>query len=280
MRGLRNTELELRVELTDVDGKAADADADPTITVRRDSDGTAVATDAATAKVDDETGIYSFSLTPAQTAEVELFHAEWTATIDGTAGQIFRTDAEAVGGYLCSLGAIAGEVADGTPTATLREARDWAEDILEQECGAMRARYAAENLTPYTASLLLSHTPVQRLLAVTNGSAGALDAGQLASLQLGPAGDLTGAAWTTTGVRVAYVYGEDRPPAPISRAAVQLAKFYIDEAPSDYDQRATRIDTEEASYQLVTAGVREAITSLPEVNAAIAQFGRSGSPLF
>lgn len=283
-RILRGTAAQVSVTLTDVSGAPADATGAVAVSVERDSDGTVVASGNATHGA---TGVYTFALTPAQVAEVDLLNVTWTATIASVANQAFLTQAEIVGARLCSLAAITDAGATGDTTA----ARDWAETTLEDACGkAFRPRYAKDTIVPQSASwataqvfsgidftnLLLIHKDPIKILAVTvDGTA--LTQTEIDAITIAKSGLLTRTpGWGGDPCTIAYTYGFSSVPEPVSRAAVRLARAYLTPNPSDYDERSTRVDTPEASYSLVTPGVRGAITSLPEVNAVIQMYGASG----
>lgn len=275
-QALRDTRAKIRVTLTGADGAAVAADSGwPKVTITRDSDGTAIITDAATI-AETGTGAYSYTLTPAQIPDVEKLTATWSATIGTATGHSFVTEVEVVGGYLCTLEAIDTATAVATTTDTLRDARRWAETVIEDACGvAFRPRYARETLDgPGGTDLLLSRRRPLALRSVTIGGT-ALTSTELAAIEMTRGGKLyRSAGWGTgrEGIDVVYEHGYKTPPARISRACVRLARSYLSEAPSDYDERATRVDTDAASYSLITAGVRGAHTSIPEVNQAINEY--------
>ncbi len=276
-RVLQNTKSEIRVTLISEGVAVAPSTGTVTVTITRDSDGTAVVTGAAApAAAPAETGVYAYSLTPANLAELDILKAVWSATING-AVQSFTTYVEVVGGWLTSLKAITDSLPSGTTATTARlvEARNFAETFLEDECGvAFRPRYRKETLDGSgNTELLLSSPRPQRLLTSTvNGTA----ISDLSTITLSPTGTLYNLGyWSDARARnvaVAYVHGHQAPPEPISRAATKLARHYLVANPSDYDERATSITTDEAAYSMVTAGVRGQMTSIPEVNTAIAQY--------
>lgn len=76
-------------------------------------------------------------------------------------------------------------------------------------------------------------------------------------------------------VLVTYTHGYESVPGRVKRAAIKLTKrFLVDTPVSD---RATSMTNPEGATQfLVTAGVRGAITDVPEVNAIIDQYGVGG----
>lgn len=274
-RILRDTQATVYVTLTGADGAAADATGTPTVAAVRDSDGTTAASGNAVDATG--TGVYSFTFTPAQIPEVDLLTVTWTATIGGAASQLFRTQVEIVGGWLCSLEAIQASLPSSvTPTATqLQAARKWAEDWLEQACGvAFRPRYRRETLDGNGTDLVVGQPSVTSVISASVGGT-ALTGSEISALSIDSLGILYSSAGWTEGrqnVAVAYIHGFSEPPSPVVRAAVKLARYYLLEDPTNYEERATSITTEDATYSFVTAGVRGARTSIPEVNQVIDEY--------
>ncbi len=70
--------------------------------------------------------------------------------------------------------------------------------------------------------------------------------------------------------------GYPYPPPRVGRAALLLAKRFLVDSP--HSDRATSITTEDGTTQfLVTAGVRQAVTDVPEANAVIEEYGLRGA---
>lgn len=275
MRVLRDTQAQIRVTLTNTEGAAADATGTPTVTIVRDSTGATVVSGAGATDVTG-TGVYAYTLLPSQIPEVDILEATWSATVEGQSQQ-FVTQVEVVGGWLCSLEDIKGSLPVSMQTTTnreLSEAREWAEDLLEQACGvAFRPRYGKETVDGTASADLLLSTPAA--LKVLSASVGgeAIATGEVSPQLTGSLYREAGWARGRENVTVAYVHGFSSPPAPVRRAAVKLARAYLIEDPSNLNERATSISTEEATYSLVTAGVRSARTSIPEVNQVIEEYG-------
>lgn len=95
---LKGTQGKLRVSFY-VDGALTDATAGVTVSVTR-LDGTSLV--AAQAATKDSLGVYSYTLTPAQTATLDLLTAVWSGAFEGAA-QTVTTYHEVVGGQLFSL---------------------------------------------------------------------------------------------------------------------------------------------------------------------------------
>lgn len=272
-RVLRDTGAEIEFLVTDAAGEGAQATGTPTVSLMRDSDGVTVTPSSVT---HDEDGRYTATLAPTDIPEVDVLSGFATATVDSVANQKFPVNVEVVGGYLCSLKAIAGEVPDKT-AAEYRAAREWAEDTLEQACGvAFRPRYRRVSLDgPGTGTLFAPDPRPTALLSasitgtdLTNDEIDAVtirDAGVFERVGFWAAGD--------GNVALTYVHGHPVPPAPVRRAAVKLAAYFLTNDPSDYFDRATSLSTEDgATYSLVTPGVRGASTPIPEVNQVIEEF--------
>jgi hypothetical protein len=72
-------------------------------------------------------------------------------------------------------------------------------------------------------------------------------------------------------VTVHYVHGYNYPPGAITRAGLILSREYL--IKSDIPGRATATTVGDQLFRITVAG-RDGVTGLPEVDAAIAQFGR------
>ena len=71
---------------------------------------------------------------------------------------------------------------------------------------------------------------------------------------------------------IEYLYGCDSVPAQVSRAVLELAAYML--RPSNRPIGATGESTDAGYIHFVNAGMNGAATDIPEVNAAIEQFGR------
>lgn len=269
---LRSTSCELRLSMNDA-GEAVAADELPKLVVRREN-GEVLIEEATSTGAEGE---YSFVLTPAQTALLDVLETTWTAKVEGVE-QTFVTHNEIVGGFLTTLAAIKAALPNSvTPapsTDGLIAARNLAELWLEDTCSvAFRPRYAREEMDGSGRPKLLLGTP--RVLSIRDVSIGgaAVEAGTLKIN--GPAGTVWNPGGWPEGfqnVSVAYEHGYKVVPAQVSRAATRLARHFIVENPSDYDERSSSMSTETAHYTFITPGMGGAITSIPEVNAVIEEF--------
>lgn len=251
---------------TGPDGEG-EAPTTPTVTITRDSDGTAIVTDGAAA--DEGNGVVSFALDPTTIPDVDRLTAVWSATGDLSV----ETEAEVVGAPIATHALVASALTDvGGAAASAGNIRlnvERAGWFIEQRCGvAFRPSYNRETLYGDGTNCLLAGKP--RLRRIITATLDGTDV--LADLTITTWGEVARDAAFPAGskLELTYEHGWPSPPEDICRAAVKLAREYLQKDPSNYDQRAGRIDTESASYGfLVTAGTNGAETSLPEVNEAI-----------
>jgi hypothetical protein len=261
------------------DGVATDAAATPTVDVYKD-DGTQIVT-AQNATDVTGTGNYSFTLTTTETANLDILRFVWTGNW-GQAGEKVTTYVEVVGGVLFTIGharaLTALENASTYPDADILRMRTVAEQALEDACGvAFVPRYKRETLSGNGLTrLLLSQPKVRTLRSITiDGTAYTVD--ELADVSTYASRAMYNAAGFTYGtanVVVTYEHGHSYPPGRVSHAALMLAKRWLIDGP--IDDRATSMTTEDGTFSLVTPGVRGAYFDLPEVNAVVMEYGRSG----
>lgn len=87
----------------------------------------------------------------------------------------------------------------------------------------------------------------------------------------------SGGRWTCGDPAVAiYEYGLEHPPEPIVDAAMELAS--ASEVAPAIPRRATAMTSEIGAWRITVAG-RDGPTGLPDVDVALAQFGRSDPPI-
>lgn len=257
----------------------ADSDSLPgsaSVEVKSDAGAVLIASTAATGTE----GEFEYELPTSATESLDRLQAIWTA-----AGETQTTYADVSGGFLTSLAAIKGAVPSGTSPndGELRAARILAEDALEDACYVSFApRYRRETLD----GVALERGRLRSLRELkVNGAAIASTAsvrvvdrryitkGQFFGNYWGGVNDLLPASMTPQVIEVAYEHGWDSPPPLVSRAITRLGAFFLTPDPSDYDQRATSISTDEAHYSLITPGLAGAIFALPEVNAVVQRYG-------
>jgi hypothetical protein len=239
----------------------------PKVTVTRDSDGSAIATDGATKEEGEgEDTYYTFDLSGEDLSEVDLLTAVWS---DGDSS--YTTYAEVVGSFVTSLKAIKKKFGQAADDDDVNEKREIATRNIESACGvAYRARYGKATLEGTgTHELLLSSPQLLRVLNLSvDGEA--LSDDELDALTVHRVGAIVrDARWPEgASIEVAYVHGyESFPPAALP--VRDLAAYLLTPSPTDWDERATAVSTDQGSYSIVVPGVRGAVFPLPNVNAFV-----------
>lgn len=265
----RESSATITARATDGAGMAVEPDS-AKVTITRDSDGEVIA-DGAAVQVDGSK--LACTVKAEDVPRVDLLHVTWEIVADGAASTL-RQQVGVVGAFICSLQEIA-EAVEGSarsePTPEqLAAARAKAETLLEERCNvAFRPTYHREVLRGEGGEELVVSRP--RLLSVRSVtiSGRPISIGEVAPSIAGTVVRADG--WPEGAeIEVAYEHGWPMPPDDVREAAIKLARDYLLADPSDYDQRAGRIETAEAVYGfLTTAGVGGAVTSIPEVNAVI-----------
>lgn len=213
----------------------------------------------------------------------------WTGTIDGTT-VTWTEDIELVGGYLFEISDLraqdrAFENLDKYPTDALKLVRNWVEDVIEGPRAADIAfvprgrRVTVQGPSDLTQNAAYGlEVPDYELRTVYSGSVNgtALTNTQLANFVCDDnyiwRTDTTWAAGHRN-IKLHYAHGYDRAPGAITRAALMLAREYL--VKSDLPGRATATSIGDQMFRLTIAG-RDGVTGLPDVDAAIEQFGRKG----
>lgn len=251
---LVNTPAKIRATFTGGDGEAV-APSSPTVTVVRDSDNEEIVSGDSADVVDDK-AVYTFN--PADLPGVDRLEATFT---EGATSAV--VEVEIVGGFLCSLEAIS-DASEQTDPEILRGLRETAERRLEDACGvAFRPRYARETLLGDGTTELLLRRP--RPLSVIAATLDGDDV--LAELSPTSGGTVTRSAGFPCGAEldIAYAHGWGSCPEPISQAAVKFAATLAENA----DDRIQRFREDDQEVWLTVPGTGGALTSIPEVNAAI-----------
>jgi hypothetical protein len=185
------------------------------------SDGTVL---VSSATADDEgTGVFAYTLSPAQTATLDTLTAAWTVEFDGVA-QTVQTTVEIVGGFIVSLHELAGVLTSLTQ-AQLAEKRVRIEQRLEKALRyACVPRYSLETRYSRAGDILTRHRfrAVRSIVVLRPNMADwTLSGGQLANLSVEPWG-VRGVPAVGT-VRIGYEHGRDYPDSDITEAALLLA---------------------------------------------------------
>lgn len=270
-RLVRNRQGVLHLDLYDGD-TLADADALPVVEVLR-ADGTVLSSGNAV-KVPATTGEYTYEPALAELDELGPLVAEWTLSLNGLAGQVFRTYHELVGGPVVELGVLRKfEPLDDDSTyddASLALVRDLAIYALEDEC---RTAFVRRRRTDVMGELgkyaVIERTRGATLASVSDGGT-ALDAASLAALRFGKGGLVMGRAAWHAPASLTYDYGYEVPPPRVARAVCLLAAEWAQE---NFDpaipSRATLVTSDAGTMRLVTAGEFGRGFDIPEVNAVV-----------
>ncbi len=266
----------LTVTATDEAGTATVISGPATIVVY-DGSGAQVATGV---PVVTEAGALTFNLAASSVPRLDTYRAVWNATV-GIADQEWATDFEIVGDFIVDVADIRGfdrafADAEKYPDDYVRGCRDQIEEQLEENgmC-AFRPRGARETLSGNGMSrLVLRNCDVRGIYSIAIDGV-PLTSDELAAVRF--AGNVLHRdmlPWPRgfASITVHYSYGFDRAPGPIRRAALILAKEHI--VPSTtLPARATASTIGEMQYRITIAG-RDGFTGIPDVDAAINQFGR------
>lgn len=254
----------------DADGRPVDpSPATATVAVRRD-DGTQVASGAATRV---EAGVFSFTLTPAHTAELDRLVASWESALG-----VVETIVEVCGGVFFTIAEARrvrplGDEADFPPSA-IASARTLVEQALEDACGgiAFVPRFAVETIDGEGGrSLLLGRSRIHRVRSLhLDGQALAPD--EIAEIETSRTGRLRRRTPWPRGlgsIRVAYEHGYATVPLRVARAALLQTRRWLEESP--IDERATELRTDGGVVLL--AGGDGLDFDIPEVNAVVERYG-------
>lgn len=268
-----------RVRAASVIDSGADVPSGPVVATLHDGTGTQTA--SGTSAVSGGAVVWDI---PAEgMPRLDSYQVQWS-TPDAT----WTTDIELVGGHLFTVGQMRkppSGLADPVkfPDDLCEDVRVSVEDTIEQASNVawvprggrcllvLDPRPGGPVSTPRIGWLTLPHYMVREVYSVTVGGV-PLTADELASLTICDDTLIRSTPWPTgTPIAVHYVHGFGRPPAPISRAALRLVRdVAID---TGLPSRATATSIGDQMYRLTIAG-RDGVTGLPEVDAAIAQFGR------
>jgi hypothetical protein len=248
-----------------------------TVTITR-ADGSAVVTGAPTTRTG--TGVFTYTLSPSQTAQLDNLTASWTSAL-GT----ITTAVEVVGGHACSLAEIRARSQALTnttnyPDSKLIAARNLAEQAFEDVANvAFVPRYALESVDGRgTTFLMVTHRKVQVVrsasIAYYGYPATVLTTDDLAAVRVT---GLRRLQWTSQwspgyrNVTVGYEHGYDRAPLRVAQAVALLAKNWLLTGP--IDDRALQLAADGATMSLLTPGVRGSHFGIPEVDQALKDYG-------
>lgn len=280
IRKLATGNYTFTVGTVDDDGNNVNAQAPRTVTIR-DGSGTSIFTGTP----DHTDHILTISVPAATITKLDTYTLTWTAAVGGVTTTWVST-VEIVGGYLFEIADLRASdraFADQGkyPSATLREIRAWVEDVIEGPRAANVAFVPRGNRVTIDGTgrtaIMLPDLEIKSIYAITVGTT-AWTTPQIATLTIDD-----GVVWLTTSSPIAtwteghrnitihYTHGEDLAPGAITRAALMLAREYL--LKTDIPGRATATSIGDQMFRLTIAG-RDGVTGLPEVDAAIQQFGR------
>lgn len=240
------------------------------ITITRDSDGSAVVTDAETTHVTGEPESWTYEVSGSDFADLDILTATWT---DGSS--TYTTQVEVVGGYVVSLAAIKNKLGEDASDDELTRAREQALDDIERACHvSFRPRYRKERLSGSgTNRLLLGRRQPRRILSLEVEDS-PLSEADIDALILEPSGVVVRTSTWSQGrsnIVATYEAGYEFY-TPAQRPVRDLAAYYLTVSPTDWNDRATGYSNEYGTYSLVTPGVRGASFPLPIVNSFVEGF--------
>lgn len=278
-RILAGSAATLSWQYLDQDGEPADPGT-VTVGVTR-ADGTAV---VATGTATTGTGANprEVSLTPTQTATLDLLTATWTRTTDSVE---YHTRIAVVGGFYFTLAAARASdpvLADDVKytAAVIQAARSEIENEFEAICEvAFVPSHRRETLDgPGTGQLLLPTPLPRRVLAVTeladDGTETAWPAADIAAIRPDETGLVFSPRTFPCGNRnviVAWEHGWDQPPPDVRQAALLRLRHRVTRPRSAVPDRATTFQIEGGNvYRLDTANARG--TGIPDIDAVLDRF--------
>lgn len=241
---------------------------------------------AGTATSGSSTNPRTYTLTAAQTVNLDLLTVEWT---DQTTAVTYTTYAEIVGGFYFSIAELRAWDASITlsayPDATVRSARRHVEEQCEKITGrAWVPRYRRVRTNGRGDGSLLLEPSIR---AVREGTIDgvALTSDELAALVPNPGVGFVWRSdfgrWTsgTSNVVLGYEVGADRPPEDLKRAAMLHCRHVLGTPKAGVDSRATQFSPiEGGTVLLATPGRFGWETGIPEVDAVYLRYaaGRVG----
>lgn len=280
IRQLASGDYLFTVATVDDDGGNVTAQAPYTV-VLKDSAGTTVASGTPTHH-DHE---LNYTLAASTITKLDTYTLTWTATVSGST-TTWTSTVEIAGGYLFEIADLrnedrALENAAKYPTALIREIRAWAEDVIEGPRAANVAFVPRGNRVTLDGTgrnaIMVPNLQLRQIYSVTVGAT-AWTSEQINTLTIDDGVIWLGASspiatWTEghQNIKIHYRHGYNYPPGAITRAAMLLAREYL--LKTDIPGRATATSIGDQMFRLTVAG-RDGVTGLPEVDAAIQQFGR------
>lgn len=247
--------------------------------------------------------VFSADIPVATLPKLDTYTLVWSATVAGVLNE-WSTSLDLCGGYLFEIADLRSfdrAFADTTryPTETLRKVRTWVEDLIEGKHAARVAfvkrgrRVVMSGNSPDLnkgfypllygndfRDLIVPDFEVRSLYSASINSVALTDT-ELAGIAINDNILYRGAgvqwpAWPygKNNLSFHYVHGRDRVPGAITRAALLLAREYL--VKSDLPARATATSIGDQLFRVTIAG-RDGVTGIPDVDAAIEQFGRTSA---
>lgn len=184
-------------------------------------------------------GVYSYTLTAANTAILDTYREVWTPTFSGD--QKTQTKYyEVVGGFYFSIAELRefdaaltlAAYSDQKVINAREKAEGFIENVTKKSWAPRGARETLNGTGKSDLALPYEHIPIRSLvsLSVTSGTTvDTFDATELADVSISATGYLTRKTlgyWTSgyRNVSAFYEYGEDQPPEDVKEAAMLLAQ--------------------------------------------------------
>lgn len=246
-----------------------------TVRVNRDNGDLLRATTPATPGT---TGVYTFALTTADTAQLDILKATWTSP---TLGERV-THHEVVGNTYVAVAEVRAlpKLNDVVkyPLAVIEDALRSAEALIERYTGvAFVRRYRRESVDTmaYSVEVSVSGHPVRKVLSADYDGVSQTVATWLV-FDHGAIGLPQGYHFPNGSlVNVAYEYGYDTPPEDLKRAVLMLVRAWLLEDQSRIPDRSTGTRNEFGDVTWSVINNREHPTGIPEVDAILVGYKRN-----
>lgn len=226
-------------------------------------------------------GQWTYTLTVAQTASLDLLTAVWK---DGSSNTLATTYHEIVGGYYfteAEFKALFPQVK--VDAARFREVRTEIERLTEDHCGvAFVPRYARERYDGTGTPKLYLDRPRPRTVAsvrvyTDSTTYTSFTATELAELRLEPWGvvreNLSVFTAGRRNILIEYEHGYDRPPDDLRRELMTLARHRINMAASSVPDRTLSFTTPEGeTHRQAVPGLSRWTTGIPSVDEALNRY--------
>lgn len=271
---LRGSAATLTISWAGADGEPTTPPTTPQVTVTR-ADGTPVTTGTASGSESS----WTFPLTAAHTADLDLLTVDWTV---GSTTQ--STSAAIVGGYYFTAAQARAQDSAlkdtaGYETSRLLEARaqveaeiEWCADV------AFVPRFTVVQIEGNGTSELVGPAMPRRVRWGTinyGTNTRALTAPEIAALRLERSGEISllAGSWPEHSiVTLGVEHGHDRPHPKIVAAAIILLRVRMNTGKSNFPDRAERYQLSEGGMMFLSMPGAYKI-GIPEVDAAIATYG-------